>query len=63
MELRNRFYIMTTILEKRTFLDYVRLALWELFTLFSVIAKGDRKRSAAEIKGKWWAVRDLIVAR
>jgi glycosyltransferase involved in cell wall biosynthesis len=63
MELRNRFYIMTSILGKRTFLDYVRLALWELFTLFSVIARGDQKRWPAEIKGKWRAMRELIVAR
>jgi GT2 family glycosyltransferase len=63
MELRNRFYIMTNILGKKTFPDYVRLALWELFTLSSVIAKGDLKRSAAEINGKLRALRDLIGAQ
>jgi len=35
MELRNRRYVMTEILNRRTFSDYLRLGLWECFTIAS----------------------------
>jgi GT2 family glycosyltransferase len=35
MEFRNRRYVMTEILNRRTFSDYLRLGLWECFTIVS----------------------------
>ena len=40
MELRNRRYVMTEVLQRRRPLDYIRLGLWECFTVASTLTSG-----------------------
>jgi len=37
MELINRHYVMTQVLQKRGVMDYVKLAIWELFSQASIV--------------------------
>jgi GT2 family glycosyltransferase len=60
MELRNRYYVMTKILRKTGFLDHLRLAIWELFSIASGCASREgRKNLRSVLAGKWKAVRKL----
>jgi hypothetical protein len=53
MELQNRRYVMTEILERRTFFDYLRLGLWECFVILSGLAnKGGFRNLPKVVAGK-----------
>ena len=53
MELVNRHYVMTEILERRSFLDYFRLFEWEIFQLVvSAVRSESRPQLAAICRGK-----------
>src|SRR5436190_11277229 len=52
MELVNRHYVMKQILGRTTFLDYVRLCLWECFQLASCAA---RSKSRKALPAMFWA--------
>ena len=64
MELVNRHYVMTQVIERRRLPDYAKLALWELFQL-SVCAV--HRRVGLEfwqnLRGKWQALAILCVRR
>ncbi|MCB1276978.1 glycosyltransferase [Prosthecobacter sp.] len=62
MELVNRHYVMTRVLVRCRWLDYLRLGLWECFQLAACVA-GGAKRAAflAEVRGKWRALCHLCV--
>jgi GT2 family glycosyltransferase len=49
MELRNRRYVMTEVLKRRSFSDYVRLSLWECFTIASSLANRDGFRNLPKV--------------
>lgn len=51
MELKNRHFVMTRILERRGAGDYLRFGLWEAFQV-AAAAPGGVRRVAAEIAGK-----------
>jgi GT2 family glycosyltransferase len=62
MELQNRYYVMTEILQRNSFVDHLRLGLWELFSIASACATPmDRKRLPRLLAGKWRASRRLRV--
>jgi glycosyltransferase involved in cell wall biosynthesis len=64
MELANRHFIMTQIMDKRGFSDYARLALWELFSLASSAAdKRGRRALPYILRGKWRALRQIVSGR
>ncbi len=60
MELVNRHYVMTELLGRRSWLDYLRLCLWESFQLAVCVAgTGSRAAFPAKLRGKWQALRSL----
>jgi glycosyltransferase involved in cell wall biosynthesis len=60
MELVNRHFIMTRIMERRGLVDYAKLALWELFSIASAAADHNRRKMLLYIlRGKWRAVRQI----
>lgn len=64
MELRNRHFIMTQVLGKHGFIDYARLALWELFSLASSMASQSGLKALPYIlRGKIRAVRQIVAKR
>jgi glycosyltransferase involved in cell wall biosynthesis len=64
MELFNRHFIMTQIMDKRGFSDYARLALWELFSLVSSAAdKRGRRALPYILRGMWRALRQIVAKR
>jgi GT2 family glycosyltransferase len=61
MELINRHYIMTKILKKEGFLDHAKLAIWELFSLASLIpSRTGRTQLAPSLLGKCKALAHLL---
>ena len=62
MELQNRHYIMSKILRKDRFTDYLRLALWELFSIASTCTSPIGRRTLPRlIAGKFRAACRLRV--
>jgi GT2 family glycosyltransferase len=60
MEVENRAYVMTRILGKTKFFDYVRLAIWELFSTGSgCLSPGGRRNLWRVLLGKWNGFRYL----
>jgi GT2 family glycosyltransferase len=60
MELLNRHYVMTQVLERRKSIDYLRLLGWEIFSILSTTTTPRGKRNLAfVVKGKWKALREL----
>ncbi len=54
METVNRHYVMTGILGRKGLLDYLRLILWQLFSLLSSLRTLDGWRSLpAQVRGRW----------
>jgi GT2 family glycosyltransferase len=61
MELINRHYVMTKVLKKRRFSDYVRLGGWELFQLAALSnSASGRKQLWSHIAGRLRAVRKIV---
>jgi len=61
MELTNRYFVMTTILDRRWLKDAVKLGLWECFSLASLIrSRGCSKQLPSVIAGKWDALRRIV---
>jgi glycosyltransferase involved in cell wall biosynthesis len=61
MELVNRHYVMTEILQRTRALDYLKLCVWELFQLVSS-ARSDRLRGPfwRLLYGKWQAAKHIF---
>lgn len=61
MELVNRHFVMTRIMGRRSFVDYTKLVLWELFSLASAVSSQTRRKALLYIlRGKWNAVRQIV---
>lgn len=61
MELTNRHLVMTKILNRRTVRDYLKLALWEMFSIASVMRDRRARRQALPIvRGKLGALRGIL---
>jgi GT2 family glycosyltransferase len=64
MELINRHYVMTRVLERKTSADYLRLFIWEVFQIVAFMFTRRRGHEiGAVIRGKWRAWRRLRRAR
>jgi GT2 family glycosyltransferase len=60
MELINRHYVMARILDRKRMVDYLRLALWEIFQLaVCAIRPASRSDLGAMLRGKWRGLRLL----
>jgi hypothetical protein len=61
MELVNRHYVMTEILQRVRSRDYAKLWLWELFQI-AAAAKGERMRAPFWhlVQGKWQALKYIV---
>jgi GT2 family glycosyltransferase len=60
MELLNRHYVMTQVLEQRKSTDYLRLLGWEIFSILSTATTSyGRRNLRSVVKGKWKALREL----
>lgn len=60
MELLNRHYVMTQVLEQRKSTDYLRLLGWEIFSILSTTTTSHGRRNLGSvIQGKWKALREL----
>ena len=60
MELINRHYVMTRVLERRSLPDYLRLASWEMFQIASTAASaGGWHKLGQMLRGKWRALRQI----
>jgi len=60
MELLNRHYVMTQVLEQRRSTDYLRLLGWEIFSILSTTTTSHGRRNLGSvIQGKWKALREL----
>ena len=60
MELVNRHFVMTRIMARRGLIDYLKLAVWELFSTASAVT--DKRRCLALLyilRGKWRALRQI----
>ncbi len=63
MELVNRHYVMTEILGRRRWADYLRLFVWEAFQLAVGALRAESRRSqSARCRGKWQAVKRICAA-
>lgn len=62
MELVNRHYVMTRVLDRTRVSDYVRLGIWEAFQV-AAAAQGGFRRLAAEVAGKVRGAARLIAGR
>ena len=61
MSLVNRHYIMTETLVRREYIDYVKLSIWELFSiLVSLCSREDRQRLPAVLAGKLKGIAELL---
>jgi GT2 family glycosyltransferase len=61
MELVNRHYVMTRILERRGVLDYLRLFLWEAFQLAVCAARTNTRHALwPEIRGKLCGLKQIL---
>lgn len=60
MELVNRHYVMTQILRRDRWRDFLRLLIWESFQLLVCMAGStSRAEFPAKLRGKWQALRQL----
>lgn len=59
MELLNRHYVMTQVLQRRTPVDYMRLLGWEIFMILSTTTSHPWRNLASVVRGKWKALREL----
>ena len=60
MELQNRYYVMTRILRRNSFIDHLRLGLWEMFSVASSCASpATRHKLFSLLSGKMRGVRQL----
>ena len=63
MELNNRHYVMTEILGRRCWSDYLRLCLWEAFQLtVAALRTESRRRLPAISQGKWQALKRICAS-
>jgi GT2 family glycosyltransferase len=61
MELVNRHFVMTQVMGKRRFTDYLKLAVWESFSITSLAAnKSSRKKLASTLAGKFQGLRQIF---
>jgi glycosyltransferase involved in cell wall biosynthesis len=61
MELVNRHFVMTRIMDRHGLGDYARLLLWELFSIGSTIrAKSGRDALLSSLAGKWDGLRQIM---
>jgi GT2 family glycosyltransferase len=63
MELVNRHHIMTSIMGKRRLGDYVRLTVWELFSLASTIVSSKPGGTLAAVAGKCDAIKKIVTKK
>jgi glycosyltransferase involved in cell wall biosynthesis len=64
MLVTNRHFVMTEILNKRSLTDYGRFALWELFQLFSVVARRKtRGKALAMLRGQLEGFAEILSSR
>jgi GT2 family glycosyltransferase len=62
MELVNRHYVMTSILEKRQMSDYARLAVWEVFQLLvCALQRRFGREFWSTLRGKWLGLRQIAM--
>jgi len=60
MELVNRHFVTTRIMKRRGVIDYLKLALWELFSLASAVTdKRQRGALLYILRGKWRGLREI----
>jgi glycosyltransferase involved in cell wall biosynthesis len=60
MELINRHYVMTNVLNRKRFEDFSRLAIWEIFSIISGLTQSNGVRSLPSVlAGKFLAVAEL----
>lgn len=62
MELKNRHFVMRRVLGKQHFVDYFKLAVWEIFNLAAVVRQSPDKWGSLreQTLGKCRAVRDIM---
>ena len=61
MELENRYYVMTQVLSRSRWIDFLRLAVWEMFQLLVEITNQDsRTKLPLVLRGKLNALRRLL---
>ena len=64
MELVNRHFVMTRIMGKRGLFAYLKLVLWEMFSIASTLLSAEGRRSLIYIlRGKADAVRQIVTKR
>jgi len=64
MQLTNRYFVMTQILNKRGFSDHLRLLVWELFQLMSMLARSEtRGKVIGMLRGQLEAVARILKNR
>ena len=60
MELVNRHYVMTKILDRQRFTDFLRMGIWEIFSMFSSLRQSDGLRDLPKVlAGKFCALKNL----
>jgi glycosyltransferase involved in cell wall biosynthesis len=60
MELVNRHYVMTNVLERTRLRDYVRLFIWEAFTLVASLSSREGRRTfGARLRGQMLGIRAI----
>ncbi len=61
MEVVNRYYVMTNILETRGALSFLRFGAWQLFQLASIAARSSTRRKAVPILlGQWDGLKAIM---
>ena len=61
MEIMNRYYVMTNILETRGALQFLRLGAWQLFQLASIAARSSTRRNTVPILlGQWDGLKAIM---
>ncbi len=61
MELVNRHYVMTSVMDRNKLVDYLSLVEWELFQLASAFSsRQGRRQLPASLRGQWRALRRIL---
>jgi glycosyltransferase involved in cell wall biosynthesis len=64
MELTNRHFVMKYVMHRHRIIDYLKLAIWEFFSLASLAMRArSRKDLPAVVQGKVKALREIIFQR
>ena len=64
MELANRHFVMTRVMGRFGLADYLKLGLWELFSVASLLpSRRGRKSLIYILRGKWDGLRQIVAKR